>query len=120
MHDDVSQNRTVCIKCRVTPEEYDYILKKMHKSGCKNISVYLRKMAISGLVIRYESELFLDLQRKLQSIANSVNQIAIRVNQNGILYQEDLSEIQRKVRDAWHILKSIQSTLRCIKPSPMS
>lgn len=114
MHDQ-SENRTVYIKCRVTPEEYDYILQKMKCAGCSTMSTYLRKMAISGLIVRYDSQLFLDLQRRLHSVANNINQIAIRVNQSDSLYQDDLLELKKKVNEIWRTLRSIQSTLRCEK-----
>lgn len=111
----MNENRTIRMICRVTPEEYDYIQQKMWCSGCKNMSVYLRKMAISGYVIRYDSQLLSDLKRSLCSIGNNVNQIAIRVNQNSTLYQDDMQELQEKVNDIWHTLKSIQSILLCQK-----
>ena len=76
---DFSGNRTVCIKCRVTQEEYAYIMQKLQCSGCSTMSDYLRKMAITGMIIRYDSALLKDLQQSLQRIGNNVNQIAIRV-----------------------------------------
>ncbi|ERJ96211.1 hypothetical protein RUMCAL_01346 [Ruminococcus callidus ATCC 27760] len=84
------------------------------------MSDYLRKMAITGMIIRYDSALLKDLQQSLQRIGNNVNQIAIRVNQSGILYKEDFVELQERYEEIWRSLKSIQSVLRCQKQLPTS
>jgi hypothetical protein len=40
--------------------------------------------------------------RKLNSIANNVNQIALRVNSTGNLYENDLDELKEGVTDIRH------------------
>ena len=41
------------IHLRVSPEEYNLIRQKMKLSGCVNMSAYIRKMAIDGMIIKY-------------------------------------------------------------------
>lgn len=48
--------RNIQMKFRVTEYEQKFILKKAELSGCRSTSSYLRKMAITGMVIKFDSK----------------------------------------------------------------
>ncbi|MDO5125618.1 MAG: plasmid mobilization relaxosome protein MobC [Ruminococcus sp.] len=107
--------RTIQMKFRVTEFEQKFILKKAELSGCKSTSSYLRKMAITGTVIKFESDSIKDLKKRLTNVQSNINQIAKRANSTGNIYQDDIDEIKEKVGDLWLLLESIQSSLHCTK-----
>lgn len=103
--------RNVQMKFRVTEKERQFILKKSEVSGCKNASNYLRKMALTGQIIKYDSDSIKDLRKRMINIQSNINQIAVRVNSTGNIYSDDIEEIQEKVGEIWRSLTSIQSAL---------
>lgn len=105
-------NRNKVIKFKVSDDEFDFIRKKSDFSGAKNLSCYLRKMAITGHVIKCSDNLFDELKRTICGVGNNVNQIAMRTNKTGVIYSDDIFEIKEKVNEIWQLLQSIQSTLR--------
>lgn len=108
-------NRYMVIRFKVTPDEYEFIKQKAELSGAKNLSCYLRKMAITGRIIQYNGEEFSEIKKGISRIGNNVNQIAVRVNKTGSIYYDDLQEIKGKVNELWRSLLSIQSTLQSKK-----
>lgn len=107
--------RNIQMKFRVTEYEQKFILKKAELSGCRSTSSYLRKMAITGTVIKFDSKSIQDLKKRMINIQANVNQIAKRVNSTGNVYAEDIEEIKEKVGEIWQSLASIQSSLLCSK-----
>ena len=97
---------------RVTPNEFEFINKKYEISGCKNMSDYLRKMAVTGMVIKYDMQTLKELNQRISSISNNINQIAVQVNSHGRIYSDDIKEMKGKIDDIWQSLKSIQSALQ--------
>ena len=107
--------RTVTMRFRVSSEEKEFIEKKAQLSGCKNVSSYLRKIAITGRIINYSADDFKSLRRDIAGIKNNINQIAVRVNATNKIYSDDIKELQDKADKIWQQLQSIQSMLHCIK-----
>ena len=113
MQDELRRNKV--IKFKVAEDELDFIKRKAELSGAKNLSCYLRKMAITGVIIKYDDQQLHDMQRDINRIGNNVNQIAVRVNKTGSIYYDDLQEIKEKVNELWQSLQSIQSNLQLTK-----
>lgn len=113
MEEDIKRDQV--IKFRVSADELEFIKKKAELAGSKNLSCYLRKMAIAGMVIKYDDEQLNEMKKDISRIGYNINQIAVRVNKNGTIYYDDLQEIKGKVNDLWQSLISIQSTLQLRK-----
>lgn len=103
--------RDIRMMFRVNEEERKFIEKKSEVAGCKNVSSYLRKMAITGQIIKYDSKTLKDLQRRVINIQSNINQIALQVNSTKNVYADDIKEVQEKVGEIWQSLISIQSAL---------
>jgi len=101
--------RPIQLKFYVTEEEKAHIQKKMALMKIKNMSGYLRKMAIDGYIIQVDYT----EQKKLAAAVNKVganfNQICKRVNSTGHCYEEDLAEMKELMKQIWQLLKSNQS-----------
>ena len=74
-------------------EEYDLILKSMALSGSTNLSAFLRKMAIDGMVIRLDMPEIREMLKLLRRANANINQIAKHLHETGRAYDTDLEEI---------------------------
>ena len=77
----------------VSQEEYDLILKNMALSGSTNLSAFLRKMAIDGMVIWLDMPEIKELLKLLRRANANINQIARHLHETGRVYDTDLEEI---------------------------
>jgi hypothetical protein len=72
------RKRTVQIKFRVTEEERALIEEKMKLIPTRNMSAYLRKIAIDGYIIQVDHTDKKTMTAEIQKIGVNVNQIARR------------------------------------------
>ena len=77
----------------VSQAEYDLILKNMALSGSTNLSAFLRKMAIDGMVIRLDMPEIREMLKLLHRANANINQIAKHLHETGRVYDTDLEEI---------------------------
>ena len=103
--------RPVQMKFYVTEEEKNFIYKKMSLIGVKNLSAYLRKMAIDGQLVRIETTDLDEICRQISGIAKNINQIAKRINVTDNIFPDDIREMKKKVEEVWQLLKSTLSAL---------
>ncbi len=73
-------DRTKVIHFRVSDEEYDMIMQKMQQCEIINLSGYLRKMAIDGLIINLDIPELKEISRLLGCNSRNINQIAKQLN----------------------------------------
>lgn len=113
--DITNENRMLKISFRLAPDELDFVKEKAKLSGAKNLSCYLREMAIAGMVIKYDDEMLNEMKRDISGVGANINQIALRVNKTNTIYSDDIKEIKEKVEGIWRSLQYIQSALRLTK-----
>ena len=77
----------------VSQEEYDLILKNMALLGNTNLSAFLRKMAIDGMVIKLDMPKIREMLKLLRRANANINQIAKHLHETGRAYDTDLEEI---------------------------
>ena len=97
------RKRTVQIKFYVTEEEKNLIEEKMKLIPTRNMTAYLRKIAIDGYVIQVDHTDIKAMTAEIQKIGVNVNQIARRVNATGNAYQEDIEEIKGVLAEIWRL-----------------
>lgn len=73
------------------------IERRMAQTQIRNMSAYIRKMCIDGLVINLDIKQFDEIGKLLRVTANNVNQIAKRVNSGGGAYREDVAEVNSQL-----------------------
>lgn len=71
----------------------------MNKVGIKNLSSYIRKMAIDGYIIKQDFKLLKEYLVELNRIGNNINQIAKIANSYGDVYHTDLQEIKNQLNE---------------------
>ena len=103
-----NRKRNVQILLWVTPEEKKMIRKRMILSKTSNMSVYLRKMAIDGMIVNVDTTYLKKTYQEMHKIGVNINQIAKKVNTTGDLYPEEMQELKEMVKELWRILRSSQ------------
>ncbi len=90
----------------VSDEEYKMIRRKMYLSHTRNMSAYLRKMAIDGYILHTDTAPLKKQYEEMHKIGVNINQIAKKVNATGELYPEEMKEVKELIQQIWHILRS--------------
>jgi hypothetical protein len=95
----MAKTKTTGFYFKATPEEMEWIEKRMEQAGCSNKSAYLRKIAIDGHVINFDLPALNEIGKLLRVTANNVNQIARRVNSGGEAYRGDVAEVNARLAE---------------------
>ena len=88
------EGRTVGLFFKVSPEEMELISQQMEAAGTGNKRVYLRKMALDGYIVKLDMDSVKDMVKLMRSISSNINQIAVRCNETGNLYEEDVRDLR--------------------------
>lgn len=94
----------------LSQDEIDRIHVKMEEAGIRNMSAYLRKMALDGICVKLELEDVRELISLLRRCSNNLNQYAKRANETGSIYAADIEDLQKRMDEIWEL--SRQSLLR--------
>ena len=84
---------------------------RMREAGIRNMSAYIRKMAIDGCVIMLDLSDLKEITRLLRICSNNLNQYAKRANETGSIYAEDIKDIEKRVDETWNLLKEMYRRL---------
>ena len=95
----------------VDDDELEAIKLKMNKIRVKNLSLYLRKMALEGRIIKVDYSVFNDIAESISGISRNINQIAKRINTTDNIYVEDMKQIKKTQEEIWRLLREIFSRL---------
>jgi len=107
-------NRTKQILFLVNAEEEEIIRRKMKEAGMNRLSVYLRKMAIEGYIIRLDLSDLREAVRLLRINSNNLNQYVKKANETGKVYAEDIQDVKQSQEELWRLLKDILARLSTI------
>lgn len=96
--------RNVQLKINLTEEEKALFEKKMKMAKCKTMNYFLRKVVSESDIYVVDLQPFREIQELLFRYASSINQIAKRVNSTGVIYSDDIKDMQSQID---HISKEI-------------
>ena len=74
----------------------------------KSKSDFIRTMIMEGHIVIFSETELREIHRLMTTIANNVNQIAVRANSTGKVYDEEINQI-------WQPLRYFQSQLLRLK-----
>ena len=100
---------------KVSEEERNLIEQKMALTGIRNMSGYLRKMAIDGYVVNLEIPELASCEKLLRYISNNVNQMARTVNSGGAVYPDEVNDICTKQDETNRLFGAILGQLSRLK-----
>lgn len=107
-----NRKRDVQILLWVTPEEKKMIRKRMILSKTSNMSVYLRKMAIDGMIVNTDTTYLKAMYQEMHKIGVNINQLAKVANTVGTATPQDIEALKEMVKKIWLTLRSFQSNLQ--------
>ena len=110
----MARNRNVQIIFWVSEAEKSMIEEKMTQAGMTNLSAYLRRIAIDGMIVRLELPELKEMVSLLR-YANNINQIARRMNESGRVYGTDLEQVIQNQEQLWDMANGILVKLAGIK-----
>lgn len=109
------RNRNIEMTFWVTEEEKDFIESKMKQFGSLNRSAYLRKIALDGYIINLNIPELKEIVSLLRYSSNNINQIAMKVNATGAVFQNEIEEIRKNQAALWNMLNRIIAKFSKIK-----
>lgn len=107
--------RNKYLKIRVSEEEMDAIRKKFQNSGMPTLSDFVRAMIFEGYIVQMDKNEIHAIYKLVANIANSINQIALRVNTTGNIYAKDIEDIQSKLNIIWQQLHFLNAKILQLK-----
>lgn len=111
----MARNRNVQIIFWVSEAEKSMIEEKMAQAGMTNLSAYLRRIAIDGMIVRLELPELKEMVSLLRYTSNNINQIARRMNESGRIYDTDLEQVVQNQEQLWDMANGILTRLAAIK-----
>lgn len=104
--------KSEAIYIRLSENERKQIKEKMEICNIKNMSAYILKMAIDGMIINLNMPELKEISRLLRYNGNNINQIAKRLNEGKSVYASDIADIKEKQTQITDMVREIY-----LKPS---
>lgn len=101
--------RPIQIKFRVNTTEYNSIKERMKECHIKNLSKYMRQMALHGCVIITDYSELKERNYELHKIGVNINQIAKKVNETGTINSQEIELLKEMMDSIWQSQKYILS-----------
>ena len=111
----MARNRNIQVIFWVSEKEKSMIEEKMAQTGMTNLSAYLRRIAIDGMIVRLELPELKEMVSLLRYASNNINQIARRINESGRVYGTDLEQVIQNQEQLWDMANGILVKLAGIK-----
>ena len=102
--------RNVPINIWVRPDELDTIQERMAEAGIRNMSAYIRKMALGGYVLHVDLSPVKELVSLQRRCANNLNQVAIHANTYGV-YPAEIAALQHDYAELWEQVEAVLKQL---------
>ena len=107
--------RNKYLKIRVSEEEMDAIKKKFQNSGMDTLSGFVRAMIFEGYIVQMDENEIHEIYKLVANIANSINQIAVRVNRTQNIYDKDIEDIKFRLNLLWQPLNFLKTKILQLK-----
>ena len=113
--DSKKRNKNLIFK--VNEDEWNIIQKRLEVCKVSSMSELFRQMMLHGIYLEYDHEELKKIRQSVASVANNINQIALRMNSTSRIYRQELFELQEDMSKIWNELHSIQTELKKLNPS---
>ena len=102
------------IHMRLKQSDFDKIRRRMKEAGVRNLSAYMRKMAIDGYVVNLDLSDVRELVRLLRYCSNNLNQYTKKANETGSIYKADIDDLKHRQERLWNMASEIMERLAAI------
>ena len=107
--------RDVQVHFMMSKDEYEHVLKKMEQINVRNLSAYLRKMAIDGYCLRLDLPEIREMTTLLSRCSNNLNQYARKANATGSIYKDDIADLKERLSEIEEHVKKVLQELLALK-----
>ena len=114
------ERKTQRMKLKLNSTEYEKLKRYTEESGLRSMSQYMLNSIIAAPIIEITDEEFAPIKARVNEISDSINSIAIRVNQTGKVYPEDMEEIRQGVAEISAMLAEYQTKLESFAVTPQT
>ena len=114
------ERKTMRMKLKLNSKEYEKLKRYTEESGLRSMSQYMLNSIIATPIIEITDEELAPIKARVDEISDSINAIAIRVNQTGKIYHEDMEEIRQGVEEISNMLAEYRAKLESLAVTPQT
>lgn len=114
------ERKTMRMKLKLNSKEYEKLKRYTEESGLRSMSQYMLNSIIATPIIEITDEELAPIKARVNEIFDSINAIAIRVNQTGKIYHEDMEEIRQGVEEISVMLAEYRAKLESLAVTPQT
>ena len=100
---------------RISDEDKQRIQAKMQEAGIRNMSAYIRKMALDGICVKLDLTDVRQLVTLLRRCSNNMNQYAKKANETGSIYASDIEDLRIRLEEIWELARQSLARLANIR-----
>lgn len=108
------QRYTNRVTVRLTDDELQRMKFKMNELEISSMSAYMRKMILDGYCVKINTKDLSELVYLLRMCSNNLNQYAKKANGLGVVYQQDIKELQKRLDEIWNGTRDIMQKFAAI------
>lgn len=108
------KNKDQQINIRLSQRERKCIERRMSEMGVKNMSAFIRKMALNGYCVKLDLKEVKELVFLLRMCSNNLNQYAKKANETGSIFQRDIVDLKVRLDRLWENSREIVERLASI------
>ena len=105
------RSRDKMITFWVTEDELAKINANMEKLGTSNLSAYLRKMAITGLIVRLDIPELKQIVSLMRRTSANINQMAKHINQGDPVAVQQIGVLHEQQEEIWSGVRGVLKQL---------
>ncbi|MCD7845212.1 MAG: MobC family plasmid mobilization relaxosome protein [Oscillospiraceae bacterium] len=107
----MAKEKTTGIYFKVSDKEQQLIEQRMEDAGVSNVSAFIRKMCLNGLIVRLDVPQMPDCSKYLKSASNNLNQIARRFNSGGEYCPQELLDVRESLDNCTELFGQVLKSL---------
>ena len=114
------ERKTMRMILKLNSKECEMLKQYTEESGLRSMSQYMLNSIIATPIIEITDEELAPDKARLKEISDSINAIAIRVNQTNKIYPEDMQEIRQGVAEISAMLAEYRVKLESLAVTPQT
>lgn len=107
------RRRNIPLYVMVSPEELEQLHARMDEAGVRNMSAFVRKMALNGYILHVDLAPVRELVSLQRRCSNNLNQIAVHAHTYG-LYPEEIDGLKEDYEKLWEQLSGVLKELAAL------
>ena len=109
------RSRDKMITFWVTEDELAKINANMEKLGTSNLSAYLRKMAITGLIVQLDIPELKQIVSLMRRKSANINQMAKHINQGDTVAVQQVDGLHEQQEEIWAGIRGVLQQLSTLQ-----